>query len=87
MGDLIMSEKNRTDGKEIEVSSLGKPFVKGSHVSFTFHRHHFSRVVEKQLRNSAILKFDQEFAKTTTAMDMKQLIVISYSKMQLLPAK
>ena len=22
-----MSEKNRTDGKEIEVSSLGKPFV------------------------------------------------------------
>ena len=50
-----MSEKNRTDGKEIEVSSLGKPFVKGSHVSFTFHRHHFSGVVEKQLRNSAIL--------------------------------
>ncbi|MCP0887227.1 hypothetical protein LB941_07750 [Ligilactobacillus sp. WILCCON 0076] len=82
-----MSEKSRTNVKEIEVSELGKPFVKGSHVAFTFHRHHFVGTVEKQLKNSAILVFDKEFAKTMTAMDMKQKIVISYSKIQFLEEK
>lgn len=67
--------------KEIEVSGIGKPFVKGTHVRFTYHRHHFTGVVEKQLRNSAIISFDSEFDHTTTAIDLKQKIVISYKKM------
>ena len=81
---MKMSGKNQTDTKEIEVSKLGQPFIEGSHVSFTFHRHRYLGTVEKQLRNSAILKFDKEFAQTTTAMDMKQRIVISYAKMKLI---
>ena len=66
--------------KEIEVSSIGKAFVKGTHVEFTYHR--FTGVIEKQLRNSAILNFDPEFDHTNTAIDLKQKIVISYQKMK-----
>ena len=47
-------EQKAREEKEIEVSSIGKAFVKGTHVEFTYHRHRFTGVIEKQLRNSAI---------------------------------
>ncbi len=75
-------EQKAREEKEIEVSSIGKAFVKGTHVEFTYHRHHFTGVIEKQLRNSAILNFDPEFDHTNTAIDLKQKIVISYHKMK-----
>ena len=71
-------EQKAREEKEIEVSSIGKAFVKGTHVEFTYHRHRFTGVIEKQLRNSAILNFDH----TNTAIDLKQKIVISYQKMK-----
>lgn len=75
-------EQKAREEKEIEVSSIGKAFVKGTHVEFTYHRHCFTGVIEKQLRNSAILNFDPEFDQTNTAIDLKQKIVISYQKMK-----
>ena len=87
-------EQKAREEKEIEVSSIGKAFVKGTHVEFTYHRHRFTGVtvntlvgaytgvIEKQLRNSAILNFDPEFDHTNTAIDLKQKIVISYQKMK-----
>ena len=75
-------ESSREERK-IEISKLGQDFMPGTHVEFTYHRHHFSGVVEKQLRNSAILVFDDEFKNTTTALDLKQKMVISYQKMTL----
>ena len=75
-------EQKAREEKEIEVSSIGKAFVKGTHVEFTYHRHSFTGVIEKQLRNSAILNFDPEFDHTNTAIDLKQKIVISYQKMK-----
>ncbi|WP_270627025.1 hypothetical protein [Ligilactobacillus ruminis] len=75
-------EQKAREEKKIEVSSIGKAFVKGTHVEFTYHRHRFTGVIEKQLRNSAILNFDPEFDHTNTAIDLKQKIVISYQKMK-----
>ena len=75
-------EQKAREEREIEVSSIGKAFVKGTHVEFTYHRHLFTGVIEKQLRNSAILNFDPEFDHTNTAIDLKQKIVISYQKMK-----
>lgn len=75
-------EQKAREEKEIEVSSIGKAFVKGTHVEFTYYRHRFTGVIEKQLRNSAILNFDPEFDHTNTAIDLKQKIVISYQKMK-----
>lgn len=75
-------EQKAREEKEIEVSSIGKAFVKGTHVEFTYHRYRFTGVIEKQLRNSAILNFDPEFDHTNTAIDLKQKIVISYQKMK-----
>ena len=75
-------EQKAREEKEIEVSSIGKAFVKGTHVEFTYHRHRFKCFIEKQLRNSAILNFDPEFDHTNTAIDLKQKIVISYQKMK-----
>ena len=43
-------EQKTREEKEIEVSSIGKAFVKGTHVEFTYHRHRFTGVIEKQLR-------------------------------------
>lgn len=70
--------------RKIEVSKIGKPFKKGTHVSFTFHRHKYAGMVEKQLQNSAILNFDDEYENTTLAVDAKGKIIISYKKMKLL---
>ena len=75
-------EQKAREEKEIEVSSIGKAFVKGTHVEFTYHHNRFTGVIEKQLRNSAILNFDPEFDHTNTAIDLKQKIVISYQKMK-----
>lgn len=72
----------RKEEKKIEISSTGKPFVKGTHVAFSYHRHHFKGIIEKQLRNSAIIVFDPEYEMTNTAIDLKQRIVISYTKMK-----
>ena len=74
--------RSRNEPKPIVPSAKGKPFVKGTHVQFTFHRHNYKGVVEKQLKNSAIIDFDSEFSHTVTAEEMKQKIVISYAKMK-----
>ncbi|WP_420806304.1 hypothetical protein [Liquorilactobacillus cacaonum] len=63
---------------------MGEPFQKSVHVSFIFNRQHFKGTVEKQLKNSAIIDFDNEFSNSETALDLKQKVVISYSKMKLL---
>ncbi len=74
----------RNEEKKIEISAKGKPFVPGTHVKFVYHRHHYNGTIEKQLRNSAIIIFDPEFENTVTAIELKQRIVISYSKMQVI---
>lgn len=74
----------RNEEKKIEISAKGKPFVPGTHVKFVYHRHHDKGTIEKQLRNSAIIIFDPEFENTVTAIELKQRIVISYSKMQVI---
>ena len=74
--------RSRNEPKPIVPSAKGKSFVKGTHVQFTFHRHNYKGVVEKQLKNSAIIDFDPEFSHTVTAEEMKQKIVISYAKMK-----
>lgn len=74
----------RNEEKKIEISAKGKPFVPGTHVEFVYHRHHYKGTIEKQLRNSAIIIFDPEFENTVTAIELKQKIVISYSKMQMI---
>lgn len=83
----MMSEaakrSNGTGMVPIEVSKLGEPFKKDTHVNFIFHRHHFSGIVEKQLKNSAIIDFDQKFSQSNTAQELKQKVVISYSKLKL----
>ncbi|GAJ26462.1 hypothetical protein JCM15457_1391 [Liquorilactobacillus sucicola DSM 21376 = JCM 15457] len=82
-----MSEKrksrNNRDEQVIEVSELGTPFVKNTHVAFVFHRHHFKGKIKKQLRNSAIIDFDSDYKESSTALELKQKVVISYSKMKL----
>ncbi|KRL00894.1 hypothetical protein FC81_GL001728 [Liquorilactobacillus capillatus DSM 19910] len=65
------------------MSKLGTPFVKDKHVAFVFHRHHFEGKVAKQLRNSAIIDFDNDYKESSTALELKQKVVISYSKMKL----
>ncbi|KRL05414.1 hypothetical protein [Liquorilactobacillus oeni] len=81
-----MSEtpKNRgaRDKQIIEVSKIGEPFRKDMHVSFVFNRHHFKGIVKKQLRNSAIIDFDDEYSQSSTALELKQKVVISYSKLK-----
>ncbi|KRM06250.1 MAG: hypothetical protein ABF624_04950 [Liquorilactobacillus ghanensis] len=81
-----MSETAKGNGKNsvIEVSKLGKPFKRDTHVAFIFHRHHFQGVVEKQLKNSAIIDFDSEFSQSNTAQELKQKVVISYTKLKLI---
>lgn len=74
----------RNEEKKIEISAKGKPFVPGTHVKFVYHRHHYKGTIKKQLRNSAIIIFDPEFENTVTAIELKQKIVISYSKMQVI---
>lgn len=74
----------RNEEKKIEISAKGKPFVPGSHVEFVYQRHHYKGAVEKQLRNSAIIIFDPEFENTVMAIELKQKIVISYSKMRVI---
>lgn len=74
----------RNEEKKIEISAKGKPFVPGSHVEFVYQRHHYKGTVEKQLRNSAIIIFDPEFEDTVMAIELKQKIVISYSKMRVI---
>lgn len=76
----------KSNGKNsiIEVSKLGEPFKKNCHVSFIFHRHHFQGVIEKQLKNSAIIDFDSEFSQSSTAQELKQKVVISYAKLKLI---
>lgn len=74
----------RNEEKKIEISAKGKPFVPGTHVKFVYHHHHYKGTIEKQLRNSAIIIFDPEFENTVTAIELKQRIVISYSKMQVI---
>ena len=41
--------KATNEDKNIEVSEIGKKFVKGTHVEFKFHRHTFTGVVDNQL--------------------------------------
>ena len=74
----------RNEEKKIEISAKGKPFVPGTHAKCVYHRHHYKGTIEKQLRNSAIIIFDPEFENTVTAIELKQKIVISYSKMQVI---
>ena len=64
----------RNEEKKIEISAKGKPFVPGTHVKFVYHRHHYK----------GIIIFDPEFENTVTAIELKQRIVISYSKMQVI---
>lgn len=76
--------KATNEDKNIEVSEIGKKFVKGTHVEFKFHRHTFAGVVDKQLHNSAMIIFDDEYNKSITYQDAKGKIIISYSKMQII---
>lgn len=81
MSDEKKIEKNK---QIIEINKMGEPFQKSVHVSFIFNRQHFKGTVEKQLKNSAIIDFDNEFSNSETALELKQKVVISYSKMKLL---
>ena len=67
----VSKNKDLTQNK-IEVSRIGKPFVVGSKVSFSFHSQRFEGVVEKQLKNSAILAFVGDAVKSNLAQDLKQ---------------
>ena len=81
----MSNEKRSEQNKQIiEVTELGEPFGKSTHVSFIFNRQHFKGIVEKQLKNSAIIDFDDEYSGSETALDLKQKVVVSYSKMKLL---
>ncbi|KRL05315.1 hypothetical protein FC92_GL001476 [Liquorilactobacillus hordei DSM 19519] len=86
LGGITMSDEKRNNQNKqiIEVSKLGEAFRKRTHVSFIFNRQHFKGIVEKQLKNSAIIDFDDEYKGSETALDLKQKVVISYSKMKLL---
>ncbi len=77
------NQNSARNNAPIEISKLGQPFKKDTHVVFIFHRHHFSGIVEKQLKNSAIIDFDQKFSQSNTAQELKQKVVISYSKLKL----
>lgn len=81
MSDEKKIEKNK---QIIEINKMGEPFQKSVRVSFIFNRQHFKGTVEKQLKNSAIIDFDNEFSNSETALELKQKVVISYSKMKLL---
>ncbi|KRN09762.1 hypothetical protein [Liquorilactobacillus mali] len=82
---MLGNEKRNDQNKQIiEVNELGEPFIERTHVSFIFNRQHFKGIVEKQLKNSAIIDFDDEYSGSETALDLKQKVVISYSKMKLL---
>lgn len=70
------------DKQVIEVSILGEPFKKSRHVAFVFNRHHFKGIIKKQLKNSAIIDFDKEYSQSSTAQELKQKVVISYSKLK-----
>ena len=82
------------EDKNIEVSEIGKKFVKGAGFvrlfllllrnPWKFHRHTFTGVVDKQLHNSAMIIFDDEYNKSITYQDAKGKIIISYSKMQII---
>ena len=78
--------KVRQTEEKFEVSAEGKPYVKGTHVEFTYKRHKFTGIIEKQLRNSAIIVFDTEFADSYIALELKHRIVISYAKMKIIVA-
>ncbi|EKW98882.1 hypothetical protein [Ligilactobacillus saerimneri] len=72
----------RGEAKPIVPNAHGKSFVQGTHVEFVFHRHKYTGKVAKQLNNSAIVVFDPRFSHTMTAAELKQKVVISYTKMR-----
>ncbi|WP_409021814.1 hypothetical protein ACE83Q_05905 [Dellaglioa sp. P0083] len=72
------------DEKNVEVNEKGIPFPADTRVSFETNNEFFTGVVEKQLKNSAIIKFDKEFIKNETAEELKHKIVVSYAGLELI---
>ena len=76
--------KATNEDKNIEVSESGKKFIKDKHIEYKINRIFLTGVVDKQLHNSAMIIFDDEYNKSITYQDAKGKIIISYSKMQII---
>lgn len=67
------------DLKKVEPNKYGQEFEVGTHVVFEFQKQTYQGVVQKQLKNAAIIDFSGASQESELAQDLKQKIVISYT--------